>query len=900
MEQRDLQAEQKRIGAMVVRLYDEGFSIIPLMHPWQGDGDGKKPVVDWKKYQTRRPSRDEVDRWFFGKHLHNVGVVCGPISNLVVVDIDSVEARREVIKADWPTPGKFVKTAKGEHWYYGWNEKYEVGNRSRLVVGDRQLALDVRGVGGYVVGPASRHATGVVYELVEDVAGSFADMAGLPDVLAERIKQPRRAEPNTVPVPVADNAEIEFRLAHVASAKTRILLRSGCPKGERNERVFRAARDMNGFGVPEEVAIQKLLKAPLELKEREIRRTVRSAYATPAYPAVLYSFMDDADVTSAVADINRPPVAAIMQDIPSEPSRQPSATSSPEVSRPDAHTPKAEERKTVVEEEGSPAPRPAGDPPLDSKDTTVLPTPNEMRAAAGRPPRISNFETFEREDDEGKVENVVCYRHMEAIRKDVIDGLGGWPKSASNVMFAVKHDRTGNSGWDGKRLARHEDVWWLAKDAALFGFLHAACDGVAWRGGMLRASRVDPSQVSAVGKSEFFDRLNNAPAERFDSIEILPNHPRLPRTFYLTPALTKIDQTCPRFREFCGMFNPASNIDGLLIQAALLTPMWGGSPGTRPAFIFSSEHGRGAGKTATAQAIAQVYGGAVEAGQQKQGPDAISKALVSPEGLTKRVVIWDNLKGRQDYSAIESMITAPTIQEHRLYTGHVSRPNHITWLLTANTTEASKDLAQRCVVINIGKQQHERDFVGDIRSFLDQHREELIAEIMFILQGNPTWSLPPSKSDRWQAWTKAVLCRIPGGDACLDTIKRRRVEIDADIEDSQAVLDMIVELAENLGCVEECKASGQFTFSTKDLWEVAEKYGYKHMTLLGFGRWVARKIKDGELPHMTKFDGRVFGKKVKGFTLEPGLGKMRKLMGDTDGASNLFDEAKHQFQEPAQ
>ena len=81
-----------------------GFSIIPLMHPWQGDGDGKKPVVGLKKFQTRRPlPATRLTAGSGGKHLHKRrrGV---PISNLGVVDIDSVEARREVIKADWPDP----------------------------------------------------------------------------------------------------------------------------------------------------------------------------------------------------------------------------------------------------------------------------------------------------------------------------------------------------------------------------------------------------------------------------------------------------------------------------------------------------------------------------------------------------------------------------------------------------------------------------------------------------------------------------------------------------------------------------------------------------------------------------------------------------------------------------
>ncbi len=60
-----------------------------------------------------------------------------------------------------------MQTARGYHLYFK-APGVPVRNRARLDTGDGRLAIDVRGDGGFVVGPGSIHASGVEYREAGD------------------------------------------------------------------------------------------------------------------------------------------------------------------------------------------------------------------------------------------------------------------------------------------------------------------------------------------------------------------------------------------------------------------------------------------------------------------------------------------------------------------------------------------------------------------------------------------------------------------------------------------------------------------------------------------------------------------------------------------------------------
>lgn len=124
---------------------DLGFSLFPI------NQKTKKPVIDWKKYQTERPTLDDLQGWFkSGKN--GIGIVTGKLSNLFVVDFDkykpdfSEEIAISLIPDNVVCPS--VKTLRGgQHLYF----QYPPGNIT--IKADIAPAIDYRGEGGYIVAP---------------------------------------------------------------------------------------------------------------------------------------------------------------------------------------------------------------------------------------------------------------------------------------------------------------------------------------------------------------------------------------------------------------------------------------------------------------------------------------------------------------------------------------------------------------------------------------------------------------------------------------------------------------------------------------------------------------------------------------------------------------------------
>jgi hypothetical protein len=148
-----------------MRLRELGFSLFPVPRPRPGvapgcPGDGKVPAIPWREFQELLPSVDELAHWFLGEPL-NIAIVTGRISDLVVVDADSPEALHELTRRLPYTPWQ-VKTSKGFHAYYR-HPGVQVRDRAKIDTGSGRLPLDVRGDGGYVIGPGSIHSSGVEY-----------------------------------------------------------------------------------------------------------------------------------------------------------------------------------------------------------------------------------------------------------------------------------------------------------------------------------------------------------------------------------------------------------------------------------------------------------------------------------------------------------------------------------------------------------------------------------------------------------------------------------------------------------------------------------------------------------------------------------------------------------------
>lgn len=149
----------------VERYLQQGVCLIPIGFK------SKKPVVEWKEFQKRKPTQEEIHRWFNGEES-NVAIVCGAVSdNLVVLDCDSQELfvnlsdtwlEKYGQRIDAMTP--VVQTGGGGYHVY-----LKVKYKPQLfhpIGEDRKHIPDIQSEGGYVLAPPSTHPNGNPYRLL--------------------------------------------------------------------------------------------------------------------------------------------------------------------------------------------------------------------------------------------------------------------------------------------------------------------------------------------------------------------------------------------------------------------------------------------------------------------------------------------------------------------------------------------------------------------------------------------------------------------------------------------------------------------------------------------------------------------------------------------------------------
>jgi hypothetical protein len=141
---------------------------------------GKHPhIEDWQNVATSDATT--ISSWWEKWPNANIGIATGRESDLWVLDIDTVEGADHTLKLCGDEAWKDTLTAvtgRGRHLYFRYPLGQEVFNRTGVGPG-----LDVRGNGGYVIGPGSIHKSGRRYEWVD----SSIPVASAPECLLELV-----------------------------------------------------------------------------------------------------------------------------------------------------------------------------------------------------------------------------------------------------------------------------------------------------------------------------------------------------------------------------------------------------------------------------------------------------------------------------------------------------------------------------------------------------------------------------------------------------------------------------------------------------------------------------------------------------------------------------------------
>lgn len=206
---------------------DRGFSVFPLVHL------SKRPAVrSWDPYKIAPASPTLVDQWA-GQPTLNMAVATGAVSGCFVLDADNLMARIEAESRGLPDTFT-VRTPRGTHFYFN-HPGWEISNRAGTL--DHIDGLDLRGDGGYVVGPGSYFVPSTAEGAKGKIEGAYVverdvPMADAPEwLLALTIaKGPIR--------PLAEHADAEETTPYGRAAlNSEIAKLIDCPSGRINDQI---------------------------------------------------------------------------------------------------------------------------------------------------------------------------------------------------------------------------------------------------------------------------------------------------------------------------------------------------------------------------------------------------------------------------------------------------------------------------------------------------------------------------------------------------------------------------------------------------------------------------------------------------------------------------------------
>jgi hypothetical protein len=154
-----------------------GWSAVPLCPPDHADvpgahektctQPGKHPLWDWHPYQERLPRSTELQLLWARNRHQNVGIILGPVSGLIAIDIDGSAGEQQLLElsgGDLPATLEFTTPECGRCLLYRWPD---TGATLRTFPAEGPGAtVRILARGSLAIMPPSRHQCGGTYAWV--------------------------------------------------------------------------------------------------------------------------------------------------------------------------------------------------------------------------------------------------------------------------------------------------------------------------------------------------------------------------------------------------------------------------------------------------------------------------------------------------------------------------------------------------------------------------------------------------------------------------------------------------------------------------------------------------------------------------------------------------------------
>src|SRR5690606_10472038 len=154
--------------------YEKDWSVIPVSLD-------KQPLIKWKEYQHRKPTREEMVSW--ETKAEGIAIVTGKINGIVILDVDMDKGNGfKVLRGKELPPTPVVRTQNGGfHYYFKYPKNAKKVKNAADILG-KGSHVDIRGDGGYALIPYTKG-----YEWVESLSLDDVPIAEMPSWLVDLV-----------------------------------------------------------------------------------------------------------------------------------------------------------------------------------------------------------------------------------------------------------------------------------------------------------------------------------------------------------------------------------------------------------------------------------------------------------------------------------------------------------------------------------------------------------------------------------------------------------------------------------------------------------------------------------------------------------------------------------------
>lgn len=375
-------------------------------------------------------------------------------------------------------------------------------------------------------------------------------------------------------------------------------------------------------------------------------------------------------------------------------------------------------------------------PELDQSSLDPIDPVVEAAKAANRTD-FSNY-TEHKEQHGAQVKVVRTPRQINALIEDVHKRFMGFPRRVGGSQFMFDHDR----------------------DTGRIVYLHGPSELFAWIGRKSKRRVAWGIGDAMVTKSEFFQGLA-AEAQTYEAISHVPDWPRRHDVYYAHLPLPEPSPGYQYFNDFVDFFSPANAAYKTMLKAFVCAPLWYIQGIPRPGWIIDSTDGAGTGKTTLVELVARLYGGSpIRTNKQQLRTDVgeIIKRLVSTEGRLSRILLADNITGDFHCAELSDFMTAESISGKAPYgRGEETRPNNLTYVITANSATVDNDLSDRCYFVHVCKPQRSINWKREVLQFIERFQLHVLADIIGMLEARQDDPFESAPATRFPEFEETIL-----------------------------------------------------------------------------------------------------------------------------------------------